>query len=263
MTTDHRDAEIAELKEKVRQLERALADVQSLSSVGELAGTTAHEFNNILTLTINYARMGLRHQDVDTRDEMFNKILEASNRAAKIVRVVLGLARNRKPGKEPTDLKELVEAVLLLLDREMTKYRVSIERRFEDIPSVLANGNQIQQVLINLLVNARQASPNGGTVVIKLQRCKEAPDYVEIVVRDHGTGIPKDKLVHIFDMFYSTKKGPDSTGKGGSGLGLSMYKRIVEDHAGKIRVESSVGKGTAFTIRLPAVKEDNASKASE
>ena len=89
MTTDHRDAEIAELKEKVRQLERALADVQSLSSVGELAGTTAHEFNNILTLTINYARMGLRHQDVDTRDEMFNKILEASNRAAKIVRVVL------------------------------------------------------------------------------------------------------------------------------------------------------------------------------
>ncbi len=257
MSVDHRNSEIAELKEKIAQLEKALIDSQTLCAVGELAGTTAHEFNNILTLTINYARMGQRHQDAETRDEMFDKILEASNRAAKIVKVVLGLARNRKPGKEPTDLKELVEAVLLLLDREMTKYRVSIEKRFEDTPPVLANGNQIQQALINLLVNARQAMPNGGTIVVKLQRCKNAPNYAEIVVRDNGSGIPKEKLPRVFDMFYSTKKGPDATGKGGSGLGLSTCKRIVEEHAGKIRVESAVGKGTAFTIRLPIAKEEN------
>jgi len=256
MADDRRDAEIIELKEKVAQLEKALADVQSLSAVGELAGTTAHEFNNILTLTINYARMGQRHQDAETRDEMFTKILEASNRAAKIVKVVLGLARNRKPGKESTNLQELVEAVLLLLDREMTKYRIAVERRFQQIPNVYANGNQIQQVLINLLVNARQASPNGGIIVIKLQKCSDDPNYAEIVVRDHGTGIPKDKLLHIFDMFYSTKKGPDATGKGGSGLGLSMCKRIIEDHSGKIRVESTVGKGTAFTIRLPIAHDE-------
>ena len=256
-SADRRETEIAELKEKVAQLEKALIDSQSLCAVGELAGTTAHEFNNILTLTINYARMGRRHQDVGTRDEMFDKILEASNRAAKIVKVVLGLARNRKPGKEPTDLKELVEAVLLLLEREMTKYRIQVERRFEDAPLVLANGNQIQQTLINLLVNARQASPNGGIVVVKLRRCEDDPNYAEIVVRDHGTGIPKEKLPRVFDMFYSTKKGPDATGKGGSGLGLSTCKRIIEEHAGKIRVESSVGKGTAFTIRLPVAKEEN------
>lgn len=255
MPVDPRDTEIAELKEKVRRLEAALADVQTLASVGELAGTTAHEFNNILTLTLNYARMGLRRRDDAMRDEMFSKILDASNRAAAIVKVVLGMARNRKPGKTATDLKELVEAVLLLLEREMNKYRISVEKRYQPIPPVLANGNQIQQVLINIFVNARQASPNGGAIVVKLQKCEESSDFVEIVIRDHGVGIPREKLPHIFDMFYSTKKGPDATGKGGSGLGLSMCKRIIEDHSGKIRVESSVGKGTAFTIRLPVAPE--------
>ena len=223
--TDHRESEIAELKEKVAKLEKALIDSQSLCAVGELAGTTAHEFNNILTLTINYARMGLRHSNAETRDEMFDKILEASNRAAKIVKVVLGLARNRKPGKEPTNLEELVDAVLLLLE------------------TIGEKSGQKQKLLT-------------GTIVVKLRRCEDDPNYVEVVVRDHGTGIPKDKLPHIFDMFYSTKKGPDATGKGGSGLGLSTCKRIVEDHAGKIRVESAIGKGTAFTIRLPIVPKE-------
>ncbi|MGI6401019.1 MAG: sensor histidine kinase [Thermoguttaceae bacterium] len=251
MVTDHRDTEIAELKEKITRLEKALEEVQSLSAIGELAGTTAHEFNNILTLTLNYARMGQRHQDDATRNEMFAKIIDASNRAAKIVKVVLGLARNRKPGKESTDLRELIDAVLLLLEREMTKYRIRIDKTFKDVPNVLANGNQIQQVLINLLVNARQASPSGGVVLVKLQPCKKMPNFVEIVVRDRGSGIPKDRLPYIFDTFYSSKKGPDASGKGGSGLGLAMCKRIIEDHSGKICVKSSVGKGTLFAIRLP------------
>ena len=145
MSSDPRDQEIAELKERIRRLEETLADSQSLTAVGELAGTTAHEFNNILTLTINYARMGLRHKDDETRDKAFNKILDASNRAAKIVGVVLGLARNRKPGRQPTDVTGLVEDVLLLLERELTKYRISVERKFEPVKPVLANGNQLQQ----------------------------------------------------------------------------------------------------------------------
>lgn len=257
MSDDPRDAEIFELKERIRHLEETLTETQSLTAVGELAGTTAHEFNNILTLTINYARMGLRRQDNETREKAFNKILDASNRAAKIVGVVLGLARNRKPGREPTDLTTLVEDVLLLLERELLKYRISVEKKFEPIDLVLANGNQIQQVLINLVVNARQASPNGGRLVVRIRRCEEAPQFAELVVRDFGTGIPQDKLPQIFDAFYSTKQGPDETGKGGTGLGLALCKRIVEEHAGKIKVESSVGKGTSFTIRLPfAVKDE-------
>ncbi len=257
MANDPRDVEIAELKEQVRRLEDTLATTQSLTAVGELAGTTAHEFNNILTLTINYAKMGLRRRDDETREKAFNKILDASNRAAKIVGVVLGLARNRKPGREPVDLVGLVEDVLLLLERELTKYRITIERKYEVIKPVLVNANQIQQVLVNLLVNARQASPNGGRLIIKLRPCEESSQYAEIVVRDFGVGIPKEKLPRIFDAFYSTKHGPDETGKGGSGLGLSLCKKIIEEHSGKIRVESSVNKGTAFIIRLPVIQTED------
>lgn len=255
MVNDSRDTEIAELKERIRLLEETLTNTQSLIAVGELAGTTAHEFNNILTLTINYARMGLRRADDETREKAFNKILDASNRAAKIVGVVLGLARNRKPGKEPANLTSLVEDVLLLLERELVKYRISVERKFEPIDNVLANGNQIQQVLINLLVNARQASPNGGRLLIKIRPCENNPLFVELVIRDFGTGIPQEKLPLIFDSFYSTKSGPDETGKGGTGLGLALCKRIIEEHSGKIKVESALGKGTSFTIRLPIYSE--------
>ena len=247
---DPRDAEIAELKEQVRRLEKMLSETQPLVAVGELAGTTTHEFNNILTLTINYAQMGLRRQDDETREKAFTKILDASQRAAKIVGVVLGLARNRKSGREATDLRALVDDVLLLLEREARKYRVAIETRYDDVPPVLANGNQIQQVLVNLLVNARQASPSGGRIVVKIRRADD-PNYVEVAVRDFGPGIPPETLPKIFDAFYSTKNGPDETGKGGSGLGLALCKRIVEEHAGKIRVESALGKGTSFVVRLP------------
>lgn len=251
MSNDPRDAEIAELKERIRFLEETLTKTQSLTAVGELAGTTAHEFNNILTLTINYAKMGLRHQDDETREKAFTKILDASNRAAKIVGVVLGLARNRKPGKEAIDLESLTNDVLLLLERELIKYRIAVEKRFEPVGLVLANGNQIQQVLINLIVNARQASPVGGRLIVRIRPCEEAPQFAELVVRDFGLGIPQEKLPQIFEAFYSTKQGPDETGKGGSGLGLALCKKIIEDHAGKIKVESTVGKGTSFTIRLP------------
>ena len=251
MNQDPRDLQIAELEEKVHCLEETLTALQPLASVGELTGTTAHEFNNILTLTINYARMGLRRRDDETREQCFTKVLEASNRAAKIVSVILGLARNRKPGREPTNLIALVEDALLLLEREMSKYRIVVEKRFQEVPDVLANGNQIQQVVVNQLVNAHQASPSGGKIVVKIQPCEDSANFVELVIRDYGIGVPQKKIRHIFDMFYTTKKGPDATGKGGSGLGLALCKKIIEEHHGKIRVESAVGKGTSFTIRLP------------
>ena len=201
--------------------------------------------------------MGLRHQDTATKDELFEKILDASNQAAKIVKVVLGLARNRKKTKEATDLKEIVEAVLLLLSREMSKFHIQVDKKIQDVPQVLVNGNQIQQVLINLLVNARQASPTGGIILIKLHKAQTEANYVDLVIRDHGVGIPKEKLPHIFDAFYSTKKGPDSTGKGGTGLGLYISRQIVEDRMnGRIQVKNTPG-GVTCEIFIPADKGDN------
>lgn len=241
------------LERQVELLQQQLTQAQKLTALGELVGTTTHEFNNILMTILNYARLGLRHKDTATRDKALEKILAAAERAAKITNAVLGVARNRGDGLEPTSLARIIDDTLILLERELLKYRISVEKQIDAVPDVLANGNQIQQVLLNLLINARQAMPHGGRVLLRLSH-DAASDMVDLVVRDTGTGIPPDKLPRIFDSFYTTKSGPDETGKGGTGLGLASCRHIVEAHHGRIRVESTVGKGTAFTIKLPAAR---------
>ena len=250
---------IAELEQQVEILKQQLAQAQKLTALGELVGTTTHEFNNVLMTIINYAKMGMRHKDMATRDKCLDKIYAAGNRAAKITNTVLGMARNRAAGQEPTDLVALVENTLLLLEREMNKYRVKVEKAFAAVPEVHINGNQIQQVLLNLLINARQAMPNGGRLIIKIAHDAES-NMVDLIIRDFGCGIPQEKLPHIFESFYTTKQGPDDSGKGGTGLGLSMCRDILESHHGRIRVDSSVGKGTAFTLKLPTAAKAAATR---
>ncbi len=238
------------LAEQVAMLKEQLAHAQRLTALGELVSTTTHEFNNVLMTIINYAKLGLRHQDDETRQKAFEKILAAGNRAARITNSVLGLARNRAATAEPTDLTRLIEDSLLLLEREMNKYRVTVEKRIEPTPPALVHSNQIQQVLLNLLTNARQAMPQGGRILIRLAY-DAASNTIELTVRDNGAGIAQEHLRRIFDPFFTTKSGPDASGKGGTGLGLSACREIIESHQGRIRVESTVGKGTAFTIKLP------------
>jgi signal transduction histidine kinase len=163
------------------------------------------------------------------------------------------MARNRSHGFEPTDLGKLVDDTLLLLERELNKYRIRVVKNLAPVPPAWANGNQIQQVLLNLVINARQAMPRGGELRIGLSH-NEAEGMVELVVRDQGVGIPEDKLRRIFEPFYTTKVGPDDSGKGGTGLGLSTTRDIIENHHGRIRVESTVGVGAAFTIKLPVAQ---------
>lgn len=240
----------ATTQQQMESLQRQLQEAQRLAALGELLGTTTHEFNNILMSVINYAKMGLRHQDDATRTKSFEKILAAGERAARITKTVLGTARNRSESPEPTDLGALVEDSMLLLEREMRKYRIAVEMEITPAPPAIVVGNQIQQVLLNLLVNARQAMPEGGRLILRVRHDPGA-GTVDIVVRDTGSGIPQEQLPRIFDRFYTTKSGPDASGKGGTGLGLATCRDIVEAHRGRIRVESSVGKGTAFTIKLP------------
>jgi len=125
-----------------------------------------------------------------------------------------------------------------------------VEKQFQAVPDAMVCANQIQQVLLNLLINARQAMPGGGRVLIRLSHDAET-NMVELLIRDYGCGIPADKLPKIFDPFFTTKAGPDASGKGGTGLGLSLCKDIIEAHHGRIRVDSTPGKGTAFTLKLP------------
>ena len=235
-------------------LKQELLRTQRFAALGELVGTTTHEFNNVLMTIINYAKIGLRNKDEATRDKALDRIMSAAQRAERITNAVLGMARNRSDDFAPTDLTPLVEQTLELLEREMQKYRVAVRKDFAAAPPVRAVGNQIQQVLLNLMTNARQAMPSGGELTLRIVH-DAAAGLVDLSVRDTGSGIPRAQLPKIFDKFYSTKSGPDATGKGGTGVGLSTCRDIVEAHQGRIRVESTVGKGTAFTVRLPVWKE--------
>ena len=165
---------------------------------------------------------------------------------------VLGMSRTGSARFEPVALEMLVEDVLVILEREMTKYRVQVEREFAPVPRVSANPSQLQQVLLNLLVNARQAMPSGGRLILRLSH-DPLLGSVDLMVRDTGCGMTQDVMRRMFDPHFSTKSGPDETGKGGSGLGLTACREIIESHKGRIRVERAPGKGTAITIRLPAI----------
>lgn len=249
--------EIDGLRDENTSLRKQLERCQKMTALGELVSTTTHEFNNVLMTIMNYAKMGMRYDDKETRDKAFDKISQASNRAAKITNSVLGMARNRSENFEQTDLKRIVDETMVLLERELQKYRIAVEMDLgENVPEVSAIGNQIQQVLLNLLINARQAMSEGGRLVIQLQHDQES-NSAHLSVRDYGTGMNDETMRKIFEPYYSTKEGPDESGKGGTGLGLAACKSIIEAHGGRIRVESAVGKGTKFIIKLPVERQES------
>ena len=220
-----RDLEAAQARHaaELAGLRSQLLEARKQASIGELLGTTTHEFNNALTTILNYARMGLRHRDQATRDKALERILSAGTRAAKITASVLSMSRSRSARFEPVDVAVLVEDVLVLLERELMKYRVQVEREFAPIPRVSANPGQLQQVLINLMVNARQAMPNGGRLILRLTH-DEPTGLVDIMVRDTGCGMAADVMRRMFEPHFTTKSGPDETGKGGSGMGLASCR---------------------------------------
>ncbi|MBY0231213.1 MAG: sensor histidine kinase [Gemmataceae bacterium] len=232
------------------QLRQQLLQAQRLSSVGALASSVAHEFNNILTTVMNYAKLALRPSaDEDSRTQALERILKGSQRAATIVASMLGFARNTGTQREDTDLAGLMEEVLVLCEKDLSKHRIQVEKRFHGRPRASVIPSQIEQVLLNLVINARQAMPRGGHLRLEV---KEAPGtgMVELKVADSGAGIPPERLRMIFEPFFTTKE-PDESGQGGTGLGLSVCRQIIEHHQGRIRVESMVGKGSTFTLKLP------------
>jgi signal transduction histidine kinase len=240
----------AELERKILDLTQQLAQAQKMSTVGALASSMTHEFNNILTTIINYAKLGLRHKDAATREKAFDKILAAGQRASKITTGMLSYARRGSDRREPTDLVALVQEVLILVAKDLQVHRVRVQTNFEGQPVVAqVNAGQIQQVLLNLIINARQAMNAGGQLTVQVKHSPEAA-LGEISVRDSGHGIPAETLRKIFDPYFTTKTA-DAQGQGGTGLGLAMARDVIEAHQGRIRVESTVGQGTMFTLKLP------------
>jgi signal transduction histidine kinase len=230
-------------------LRQQLLQAQKLSSVGALASSVAHEFNNILTTIINYTRLALRHQDEASRTQALEKILKGSQRAATIINSMLGFARNTAAQRQMTDLVALVEETLILTDKDLSKHRIHIEKKYHGRPQAAVIPAQIEQVLLNLIINARQAMPRGGHLRLEVRE-NARTQMVELSIADSGVGIPPDRLRLIFEPFFTTKE-PDANGHGGTGLGLSVCRQIIEQHQGRIRVESVVGKGSTFILKLP------------
>jgi signal transduction histidine kinase len=237
------------------QLRQQLLQAQKLSSVGALASSVAHEFNNILTTILNYTRVALRSAgDEGTRTQALEKVLKGSQRAATIIASMLGFARNTSTRREDTDVAALVEEVLILTEKDLSKHRVQVEKRFHGRPRARIVPAQIEQVLLNLILNARQAMPRGGQLKIDVSE-NNRTQMVEVRVIDTGVGIPPERLRLIFEPFFTTKE-PDEHGHGGTGLGLSVCRQIIDQHQGRIRVESVVGRGSTFTVKLPVHAEE-------
>jgi signal transduction histidine kinase len=240
---------------EAEQLRQQLMQAQRLSSVGALASSVAHEFNNILTTIINYAKLGLRStSDTAARTQALERILKGGQRAANIVNSMLGFARANSTHRTPTDLALLVEEALTLTEKDLHKHRIQVDRRILARPTVNVIPGQIEQILVNLIINARQAMPRGGRLIVESRENRSAA-MAEIRVADSGVGIPPEQLRMIFEPFYTTKA-PDENGHGGTGLGLSVCRQIIEQHHGRIRVESVVGKGSTFTVKLPLADAD-------
>ena len=232
-------------------LRRQVVELQRISSLGVLAGTIVHELNNALTPILNYAKLGLRNESPEFRRKAFERILEGAERAAGIANGVLGLARPQHDRRDPADLARLVEEVLRIAAKDLQTHRVAVEVHIEGRPHARVNPAQIQQVLLNLVINARQAMPEGGALSVRIG-LDPSGRTAEVRLADTGVGIPPEILPHIFEPFYTTKTGPDSGGLGGTGLGLPVCRDIVESHRGRLRVESRPGEGAAFTLKLPA-----------
>ncbi|MEM7620884.1 MAG: response regulator [Pseudomonadota bacterium] len=258
-----------------KALEVQIAQSQKMQAVGQLAGGIAHDFNNVLTAIIGFSDLLLgNHRPTDPAFKDIMNIKQNANRAASLVRQLLAFSRQQTLRPEVLNLNDVLSDLSILLGRllgEKVKLKVAHCR---DLWLVKADSTQLQQVIVNLCVNARDAMPGGGLLSIKTRNLSEADcrnlanstiepaEYVVMDVEDTGTGIPEENLEKIFEPFFSTKE----VGKG-TGLGLSTVYGIVKQTGGYIFPESEMGKGTTFRIYLPrhieVVEEVNTPQKSE
>jgi two-component system cell cycle sensor histidine kinase/response regulator CckA len=242
-----------------KKLQEYLFQSQKMDSIGVLAGGIAHDFNNILTAILGHASVMRRSVLEEKAMHSLNVIEDASRRAGRMISKLLGFARKSNYEFVQIDMNDIVYETVKLLERVIDS-KISISVDLDNrLPHIQGDMNHIEQVIMNLVVNARDAMPNGGRIVIKtaaieiVKGMTEVPPYVLpgtyvlMSITDTGTGIPKDVLTKIFEPFYTTKE----RGKG-TGLGLSMVYGTIKEHKGYITVQSELGMGTVFTIYLPA-----------
>jgi len=236
---------------KVEQLkvERRMLEIEKFAATGRLAATIAHEVNNPMEAIKNAIYL-LAGAVPETAQPVYSILKSETERVARIVRQMLGLYRNTEQVK-PVNVNTIIENTLLLLNRQLQRANVEVIVDLRPLPDVVIAADQIRQVLSNLVINARDAMPEGGKLRVRSRHVPGHDDMhalVRILIADTGSGIPQDMLRAIFEPFVTTK------GEKGTGLGLWIVKGIIQNHGGKLSVKSRQGKGTVFKIDLPVVK---------
>jgi PAS domain S-box-containing protein len=233
-------------------LESQLAQADKLSSIGLLAAGVAHEINTPLAVISSYAQMLSKQLRADPRlSPVLDKITQQSFRAAEIANGLLNFSRTSTTEFRETNLNQVIKDTLSLVEHQFKTARITVDLELADhLPTIQGNPGKLQQVFLNLLLNAKDAMPDGGN----LRLATLVNGHVEAVVSDSGVGIAPEHLKRIYDPFFTTKTMPRPGDRRGTGLGLSVSYGIIQEHAGKIHVESAIGEGTTFHLEFPLLR---------
>jgi two-component system NtrC family sensor kinase len=242
-----------DLKERL-EMERNLRDVQEkllqsekLAAMGRLTSQIAHELNNPLYGIMNTLELLKSEISPESkRRRILEMALSETERLTELLRKMLNFSKPDEEERQPTNMNTILDEILLLVRKQLQEHGIRVASSFQEgLPLVNASRNQLRQVFLNLIGNARDAMPDGGTLTVTTSG---AGDRVRIEIGDDGIGIREENLARIFDAFFTTKDNIKDVG-----LGLSVCYGFIEDHGGDIRVRSRHGEGTTFTILLPAV----------
>ena len=233
------------IERELQKAQQALLQSEKLAAMGRLTSQIAHELNNPIYGIMNTLELLKTEVPAESkRRRILELSLSETQRLSEMLRNMLSFSKPEEEKRRPVKMNELVEGILLVMEKQMKESNIKVETSFDDeIPEVIASTNQMRQVMLNIIKNAKEAMPKGGTLTV---RTTKEDKHVLIHVQDTGVGIPEEIKDKIFEAFFTTKQKVK-----GVGLGLSVCYGIIKDHGGEIKVESEEGKGTTFTIRLP------------
>ncbi len=240
---------------------RHAEESQRLASIGQLSAGVAHEFNNLLTAMALSADMARSSGSAESYHRLAELVSEISGRGAELCRNLMAYTRPVAPRHSETRLDEVWESALALVSQQLASAGIAVRRQYEQPARALPiDRGQLEQVFLNLLINACHAMPQGGVLTVGTRHDAPEPGHLTAFVSDTGVGIPPENLARIFEPFFTTK---DGEGTGGTGLGLSVSRQLVEAHGGTLRVTSEVECGATFEVTLPPVAPELAPPPSE
>jgi two-component system NtrC family sensor kinase len=242
------------MERELREIQQALLLSEKLAAMGRLTSQIAHELNNPIYGIMNTLELLKTEIPPESkRRRILDLSLSEIQRLSEMLRNMLSFSKPEEEKRRPIKIDELIEGILLVMEKQMKESNIQVEISFNpDIPEIMASTNQMRQVMLNILKNAKEAMPKGGTLTVRTSR---EDNRVLIHIQDTGMGVPEENRDKIFEAFFTTKQKVK-----GVGLGLSVCYGIIKDHGGDIKVESEEGKGTTFIISLPVESQSHSPK---